>query len=71
MARVTWPVIESYHPTAAGQRQIPQAFLVLRYEEMQHDLKASLRTVLDFIGTPKMDESVLELMCAGSAFERQ
>ena len=58
----------TFHNAWHANRQIPQAFLVLRYEEMRHDPKSSLRTVLDFIGTPKMDASVLDAAVRYASF---
>jgi hypothetical protein len=51
------------------RRSVPKEFLLVRYEDMKAEPQQSLRSVLDFIGVPRVDSSMLDDAVEYASFE--
>lgn len=51
------------------QQHVPQAFLLLRYEDMHEDTEGVLRQTLEFMGMPNVDHELVKTAVAFARFE--
>ncbi len=61
--------IVTFYDIWHAHRHVPEAFLVLRYEEMHADPAGSLRLVLDFMGAPLLDDGVVAKAVEYASFD--
>ena len=59
-----------YYSVWARQRDVPQAFLLLRYEDVREDAPRELRRIADFIGLHDVSEAAIARAVDFAAFER-
>lgn len=58
-----------YYNIWADNREIPQGFLLVRYEDMRRDPARELRRVLEFLGLFPIDEAVIQEAVRYASFE--
>lgn len=58
-----------YYRIWASNRHIPDDFLLVRYEDLQVDPAAGLRSIMDFIGLPHISDSEISGAVAFASFE--
>ncbi len=61
--------IVTFYNAWAGQRDVPAAFLLLRYEDLHAAPVPELRKLLDFLGFPKADDAALERVLFYGSFD--
>lgn len=63
------PSLVSYYNTWAANRDVPAAFLLITYEDIQKDVRGSLKQVVEFLGWPDYGADVLDRAVAAGDFE--
>jgi hypothetical protein len=58
-----------YYDVWAGERHVPAAFLLLRYEDLRRDTVAELGRIAQFLGLRDVAQATLETVVAHSSFD--
>ena len=61
--------IVTFYKSWFDHQQVPEAFMHLTYEAVHHDPSGSLKSVLQFIDFPKIDEQVIETAVSFATFD--
>jgi hypothetical protein len=73
-AFLRWPrgsleTLLRYYDVWARQRQVPAAFMLLRYEDLRRDTAAELHRIATFLGLGQLDDAALGRVVDAASFE--